>query len=634
MSAPAALRPTTNKQRVIPARSSWGLVVIPAAIALGAIGSIAAKRFGLPAPLGAAAGALTAVLAVLALPSLPTKRVTVLLLGAGGLGALRHAAFPGDDRGLTLLVWAAATLIALLLVDRADAESTPVLPGGTPFASRMHETARMAVTIALLVVVAAIALVPSVTDRLARHVWPGDTPGIDDILNSPSSLSSSSSLDMTTRPRLSDNVVFTVEAPRADFWRGETYDTWDGRSWTRSRREPEFLARRGDTVQVALDPYDTGAFDGKEMTQTFRLEARFSNVVFAAPSPVRVQTDKLLQGRPDGTVIVSQGEYGGGFGKGAVYTVTSRSQLSTAEDLRAADRRTVPPEIVEQYTELSPETTLRVRQLALETTAGAATTYDKIRALEAWLGDNTRYSLDAPLSPQDVDVVDDFLFRTRLGWCEQVASSLVVLARSAGIPARLATGFVPGERNRLSGRFVVRERDAHAWAEVYFPGVGWQGFDPTASVPLAGEASTGGSWLDWARAHVVELVLLGLVVTLGVLLARHVARIVARRRERLTETWAAGALRDLERIGVRAGRPRRVAETPREYAVALADTLGDVRLTWVGDALDADAFSRGGAPSNTRIATAAVLTSLEEAARSTPRRSTPRSTARSTAGRP
>ena len=110
-----------------------------------------------------------------------------------------------------------------------------------------------------------------------------------------------------------------------------------------------------------------------------------------------------------------------------------------------------------------------------------------MRAIESWLGANTKYSLNAPLSPSNVDVVDDFLFRSRVGWCEQIASSLVVLARSAGIPARLVTGFVPGSRDALTGRFVVRERDAHAWAEIYFPGIGWQGFDPTASVPLAGD---------------------------------------------------------------------------------------------------------------------------------------------------
>jgi transglutaminase-like putative cysteine protease len=594
----------------VSARSPWAVVAIAAAVALGSIGSIAAKRFGLPGVVGGAAGVLAALLAVFALPSLPTKRVTVLLLGAGGLGALRHAAFPGADRGVTLLVWAAATLVALLLVDRADAEETPLLQGGTPLAGRVSEAARVGGAVALLVAVAAIALVPSVTDRLARHVWPGSVPGPDDIVDAPSSLSSSRELDMTTRPRLSDEVVFTVDAPRADFWRGETYDEWNGQRWTRSRGVPKALVRRGDTVQMLRDPYDVGAFDGEEMPQTFRIEAPFSNVVFAAPSPVRVETDKLLEGRTDGSVIVSNGEFGSGFGRGAVYTVTSRSLLPTAEALRRADLEEMPGAILEQYLQASPTTTGRVRALAVEVTAGETTTYDKIRALERWLGDNTKYSLDAPLSPKDVDVVDDFLFRTRLGWCEQVASSLVVLARSAGIPARLATGFVPGERNHLTGRFLVRERDAHAWAEVYFPGIGWQGFDPTASVPLAGEASTGGSWLDWARRHIVELAVLALAIGLAVAGIRRLVRHTRGRREQRDASWGSRALRDLERIGDHAGRPRAPAETPREYALALSDVFDDVRLEWVGDALDVDAYSRVGAPPHARSASEAVLSSL------------------------
>ena len=136
-------------------------------------------------------------------------------------------------------------------------------------------------------------------------------------------------------------------------------------------------------------------------------------------------------------------------------------------------------------------------------------------AIEDWMGAHTEYSLNAPLSPPGVDVVDDFLFRSKLGWCEQIASSLVVLARSVGIPARLATGFAPGERDALTGRFVVRERDAHAWAEIYFAGIGWQGFDPTASVPLAGDKPASGSWMQRVRDHALAF---GIAAALLVLL--------------------------------------------------------------------------------------------------------------------
>ena len=206
----------------------------------------------------------------------------------------------------------------------------------------------------------------------------------------------------------------------------------------------------------------------------------------------------------------------------------------------------------------------------MQITASAPTTYDKIRAIEAWLGAHVRYSIDAPLAPHGVDVVDDFLFRSRLGWCEQVASSLVVMARSVGIPARLATGFVPGTRDALTGQFTVRERDAHAWAEIYFPGVGWQPFDPTASVPLAGDTSTNGSWLQTARHHAVEFGLIAVALVLAVVAAPDVLARARRRRARRRSSWAARRLRALgaHRSAGRDGRVlrrRRRASTPTRW---------------------------------------------------------------------
>jgi hypothetical protein len=80
-----------------------------------------------------------------------------------------------------------------------------------------------------------------------------------------------------------------------------------------------------------------------------------------------------------------------------------------------------------------------------------------------------------------MDAVEYFLFEQRRGYCEQFSSSLAVMARSLGIPARVATGYAPGEYNPFTGYYDVRASDAHAWVEVYFPGYGWSTFDPTPS---------------------------------------------------------------------------------------------------------------------------------------------------------
>ena len=600
---PRPVRP----RRVAPV---YRVVAIPAALALGSVGGIAADHARLPWIVGALAGAVAAVLGVLALPSIPTRRATVVLLGLGGLAALRHASFAGADRSWLLVVWASATMLTLVVVDRADAETVPALEGGAPLPSQIGETARITAVVALVVAVAAVALVPTLTDRLGRHVWPGLDPSGAASANAPSSLHSSGDLTLTSRPRLSDAVVFTVDADHADFWRGETFDVYQGSSWSTSfpQDRVDVLSHEGTRVEVAPEVYDEGARNGAQFRQTFHIEAGFSDVVFAAPSPRIVETDKLLIRRPDGTLRVAGGS-GSGFGKGAVYTVYSRNLPVTEGQLRAANTKAAPAAIEQQYAQ-PPATKTRVVDLARRITAGAPTAYDKVRALEAWLGANTRYSLNAPLSPPGVDVVDDFLFRSRVGWCEQIASSLVVMARSIGIPARLATGFVPGDSDALTGRFVVRERDAHAWAEIYFPGIGWQGFDPTATVPLAGDAPAGGSsWLAAARRNAVPLAVAGTILVLAVAATPEI--VAARRRRRFRRSsWSAGALHRLERAGRKAGRARAPAETPREYARVLADRLGNERITTVGDVLDADLYSANGAPAGARADADAVLTSL------------------------
>jgi protein-glutamine gamma-glutamyltransferase len=80
-----------------------------------------------------------------------------------------------------------------------------------------------------------------------------------------------------------------------------------------------------------------------------------------------------------------------------------------------------------------------------------------------------------------MDAVEYFLFEQQRGYCEQFSSSLAVMARSQGIPARVATGYAPGEYNPFTGLYDVRASDAHAWVEVYFPQYGWTTFDPTPS---------------------------------------------------------------------------------------------------------------------------------------------------------
>ena len=584
------------------------IMAVPAAVALGAVGALAAERMGFPALVGLGGGAVAALLAVLALPSVPTRRSVLFLLVAGGLGVLRHAPGSSPHRSVLLVTWALASLVTLVLLERLGAETTTPASGGAPLVARRREVARFSVVLAVIAAMTVALGVPFATDHLSRGVVAGREPTVGDAVSAPASLRTAEELDMTTRPRLSDRVVFTVDAERPDFWRGETFDAWDGIRWRRTDLRV-FSLRRPSPTTVLVPALDPGAERGEDLTQTYRFESGFSDLVFAAPSARIIETDRYLRARADGSVFVA-GLGANAFGEGAVYTVTSRRLASTESDLREASGADLPAWLSDLYRSVPTATPARVARLAERVTAPAANRYDKIRALEGWLGENTTYSIDAPTAPPGRDVVDDFLFRSRIGWCEQIASSLVVMARSVGIPARLATGFVPGTRDPLTGRFTVRERDAHAWAEIWFPGIGWQGFDPTASVPLAGEAGTDGSWLPSLRRSAPALAAVAVLVAALAFAAVVVVRRVRRRRARRA-TWAAATRHRLDRVGRRIGRARRPDETVGEYADALADALGRPEVATVGTVLDLEAFGPSGAGESERNAVDEVVASLE-----------------------
>lgn len=287
---------------------------------------------------------------------------------------------------------------------------------------------------------------------------------------------------------------------------------------------------------------------------------------------------------------------------GTVYTVVSRRPRVTEAVLREpAGGAPTPPGFTQRYTRL-PEVPERVRELAARVTAGAPGVYDQVRALERWMGENLTYTLDIPPLPEGADAVEQFLFVDKKGFCEQIATALVVMLRSLGVPVRLTMGYTPGERDPFTGLYQVRARNAHAWAEVYFPGVGWQGFDPTASVPLSGEASAPGtargvaSFLGerlpsvpgWApRAGVAAAG--ALAAAAAVMEARSWRR---RRAAARARSWAEACLDRLDAAGAGRGRPRAPWEATGEYARALsASGLDHPGLPTVVGVLQVELFS-------------------------------------------
>jgi hypothetical protein len=153
----------------------------------------------------------------------------------------------------------------------------------------------------------------------------------------------------------------------------------------------------------------------------------------------------------------------------------------TIQSLRAST--IIYPEFIrEHYLALPRSVPERVHQLAREIVAGKSNPYDQARAIESYLR-TYPYDLEIPKPASGRDVADYFLFDLKKGYCDYYATAMVVLARSSGLPARFVSGYAPGLYDLPNRRYVIREQDAHSWAEIYFPEIGWVEFEPTASQP-------------------------------------------------------------------------------------------------------------------------------------------------------
>ena len=365
-------------------------------------------------------------------------------------------------------------------------------------------------------------------------------------------------LDTALRGSLGKTLVMRVRAQRPSFWTGETFDRWDGESWISTIPAKESL-RGGSPFYVPMP--DANIAVGEPDLQTFYVVNSSPNLVFHADSVHEVWFPAAsLQYKLDGTLVSPLA-----LGKGAVYTVESYVDSPTPAQLRSTGQ--LAPDVspgTSTYTQL-PRSYPRAEALALSLTAGSTNTYDKVQALIGWIGANTRYSTDIPPLPAGADTVDQFLFGTRVGFCEQISTSLAVMLRSIGIPAREAVGYVPGGYDPVTDLYDVRAEDAHAWVQVWFPGYGWQSFDPTAAVPLANPSPGATALKD--LGHALERIP---VVPAGIGAGGVGALVVGLRMRRTRpRTWEDRVLRQMERAGRRCRRQRRESETLLEYGAAL-----------------------------------------------------------------
>lgn len=390
-------------------------------------------------------------------------------------------------------------------------------------------------------------------------------------------------------PMLSDTVMFRVRCSRDLNWRLAAYDVFDGRRWGRSRGG----ARPAPHTEAGwLIPAEAGSEGGTDtrsalVRQEFHVVSYMQGVLAAAYRPARV-VDFERQVRTD--------KFGGlniatVLGRGDQYVVLSAVRTSVRRSRGGQD---LPSDVRATYVSLPPTVSPRVLELATSIVASCETDLQRATAIEAYLLDG--YTYDARLSrlPRGRDPLDYFLFESRRGYCHHFATAMAMLSRAAGVPARLATGFLPGESEPGSDWHVVREADAHSWAEVFIPGAGWMTFDPAgaaAEARLSGAAAFYQRMSEWwqqlgqrwpmagpgAGARLAALLSLLLAAALLSWVVRRLWLYLAARERSPAATDVRGRVCRAYRRAclalARAGLPKAPSATPLEFAAAATPVL-------------------------------------------------------------
>ncbi|MCS6834910.1 MAG: transglutaminase domain-containing protein [Anaerolineae bacterium] len=306
---------------------------------------------------------------------------------------------------------------------------------------------------------------------------------------------SGDSLNLGGAIRLGDQPIFFVEAPRTSryFWRARVFERYDQGRWS-----PSATWRVTDSsppLDILIDAEIIGA-ERVAITQTFVIASGGLRLFHAAAIPTRFDqggriditrtNESLGDASPMNVSVVRPLRV---LERGSRYQALSQVSRATPQQLREAtgpDPAWVTNPNALLGTAISPRIIELAKQIVAQ--ANASTRYDAAKAIETWLRRNIVYNEAIPNPPANLDRIDWFLFELRQGYCTYYATAMVLMLRSLGIPSRMVAGFAEGEWDASLGRYVVRERDAHTWVEVYFPGYGWIEFEPTAAQrPLTDE---------------------------------------------------------------------------------------------------------------------------------------------------
>ena len=470
---PAVLLPVTALALVLCARLAAGVPPARAeqvrrvATALALVGSaLGATRLGEGGPADGLRGVLGPLLVGVQIAQSLTwqarRDLQTGLVVAVGLLVLAASYAPDLVVGLPLLAgWAAGLLALTRLVEAQGAAAADVVVGPVgPVGRGPTGPAWAATGLALAAGLVAFLLVPvpesgGINSRLAA--------GTGQAATSPRAGGlTGDSVDTSVRGELTDRPIAEVPAGSPALWRQRAFTSWDGRTWSSPG-----VVQRG----VPGPPY---VLSEAAVARTDAVELKTPAGLLWSPGPVvAVDVDGPLTSDGDGALRTRR--------SATSYAVSSAALVP---DPGAAGPGTQDP----QFLQLPDTTPARVRALAEQITAGATTQFDKVRAVEDWLGANAAYQLDSPVPARGEDAVDRFLFVDKVGFCEQFAAAEAVLLRAVGVPTRFVTGLAYGV-DAGADRRSYREKDLHTWVEVSYAGLGWVASDPTAE---AAQAEAGG----------------------------------------------------------------------------------------------------------------------------------------------
>lgn len=262
----------------------------------------------------------------------------------------------------------------------------------------------------------------------------------------------------------SDTELFVVTADSDSYWRSSALPKFDGRTWG--------LPERG--LNRADGSIGQGSAGSVEIRQQIRIAALGGALLPAAADPIAATgagdlRDDLRFNEDSATLVKTGSE----LERGDVFDILSASPRYSAATLSGATSNDPGDPI---YFELPDDFPSSIAQITQEVTAGTTSNYEIARTLQDWMRNEFDYSLEIQEGHGNNEI--EAFLRNRVGYCEQFAGTYAAMMRSIGIPARVAVGFTPGA-NDGTGSYSVLGRNAHAWPEVWFDGIGWVPFEPT-----------------------------------------------------------------------------------------------------------------------------------------------------------